>query len=339
MEKYRHFGDKGTGVHPFTPAWSHHKVSFPVRAAKFIVLFPVALLRLLLLVLAFVWLVLGTVICTVIPVPVLRYPVQRFFDSFGCWVALFALGFLMHNEEVALNQRLKLPVAKGPKGTPTAGARAGSLVLCNQQCLVDVLYLCMRSSPVFVFTVSGGVPVRVGLFGALRFSSSRRPTAPRGRPVALPEVLVQAKASWQPVVLFPEGARTVGNCVLPFQPRAFEGVKALEGPAGCTLCALEYSRSGAYTPHHTVGGPLAHVGFMMLQPWHTLKAVWLPPAEVAAATKGKPVEEQVRFARTLLTRMLPQAVEAEVAAETHVEFMDFWDASRKKGYTQQSKKA
>jgi len=52
---------------------------------------------------------------------------------------------------------------------------------------------------------------------------------------------------------------------------------------------------------------------------------------------GKPKDEQLSFLRTLLTRMVPDAVEVQVGVETYHKFLDFWDAAQKKGYTQKPK--
>lgn len=62
--------------------------------------------------------------------------------------------------------------------------------------------------------------------------------------------------------------------------------------------------------------------YLLLQPFHTVRSCWLPSIEVAAAVKGKPLLEATKLLRTLLTRMLPGAVEVELKAEKHQEFME-----------------
>jgi len=337
MEKFRQFGDPGTGVNPFVPAWIQYRSPIPVRIVKVLVMLPVAIIRLALLLIALLWIALGELICMLIPMGVIRYPIQRLFQRMGCSLALSALGLLWIGEEMADYRRLKLPVSKNQSASPASDSKSGALIIANQQSFTDILYFGWKVSPVFVFVVADGAPIRVGIFGALKRASLAKPEAPRGRPVDLNKALVEARDGWQPVVLFPEGSRTNGSGILPWQDRTFEGMQSLDKPVCATLCALEYSKTGAYTPHHTIGGLFYHVFFICLQPWHTLKAVWLASADASAAAKGKPVLEQTALLRTLVSRMLPQAVEFSIPATTHTRFMEYWYTSQKKSYTKAQK--
>merc|ERR1712070_1093837 len=129
------------------------------------------------------------------------------------------------------------------------------------------------------------------LLGAIRRAGARRLSAPLSA-TKLASIVTRAhKGFGGPVVVFPEGTRTTGNCVLAWKDKTFEGVESLVKPAGTALISLEYSKFGAYTPHHTVGTFFKHVFWLCFQPYHTVKAVWLPASDVGAATKDKPLTE------------------------------------------------
>lgn len=299
---------------------------------------PVALLRLSLFMAAVLWLALTQLLCMLIPIGIVRRPFQRFFTFVGCSIALFALGVLTTSESLADHRRLKLPASK-TGGGKVFDAKHGALVFVNQQGLTDVLYLGMRLCPVFVFTASDGTPVQLSLLGALMRAGARRPAAPADKQESLKDMATRASSGWHgPVVVFAEGARTTGLCVLAWRASTFTGMTSFEKPFGPAVLSIEYSKTGAYTPHHTVGTSFRHVFWLCLQPYHTLKSVWLPETEVAAAIRGKTLQEQTSLLRTLLVRMIPGACEVDVAAPRHVDFMAFWDASQRRGYTQQRNK-
>lgn len=212
-------------------------------------------------------------------------------------------------------------------------AARGCIVIVNQQGIADVLYLGMKLSPLFVFAAADGTPVQSSLIGALMRAGGRRPAAASPGLPTLKELAQRAKTNWQPLVVFAEGARTNGNSVLAFRAATFTGMDSLDKPVGAALLGITYSKTGAYTPHHTVGTSFRHLFWMCMQPFHTLSSVWLPSMEVASAVKGKPMSEQITFLRALLVRMIPGAVEVEVTAPRHLDFIAFWDKSQKRGYT------
>eukprot|EP00928_Gymnodinium_smaydae_P032110 TRINITY_DN2333_c0_g4_i1.p1 TRINITY_DN2333_c0_g4~~TRINITY_DN2333_c0_g4_i1.p1 ORF type:complete len:340 (+),score=35.83 TRINITY_DN2333_c0_g4_i1:86-1105(+) len=337
MEKYRQFSDGGTGANPFVPPWSNYKASFAMRVAKLFVFLPLAAVRIGVFMLAVLWLLLTQVFCSIIFIGILRRPIEKLLTFIGCAVALLALGVFATGDSLADHRRLKLPPSKKNSGSVFDATR-GTIVIANQQGLADVLYLGMKMCPVFVFPASDGSPVQYTLVGALMRTSARRLAAPPAKTAMLKDIAERAKAAWQPVVVFPEGARTNGSCVLAWKPSTFAGVDSFGKSSSTALVSIEYSKSGAYTPHHTVGTSFRHVAWMCMQPFHTLKTVWLPANEVTSAVADKPMTEQTSLLRSLLVRMLPQAVEVDIAAAKHVEFMGFWDASQRRGYTQQTKK-
>lgn len=334
MEKYRQFGDGGTGVHPFTPAWSSHRTPLVLRLVK-VLFVPVALLRLLLFTVAVLWLCIAEVVGMLIPLGILRYPIYRVLSKVGCTVALLALGVFSFSDELADHRRLKLAPPKGPE-SKVFDARSGALVFVNHQGLTDVLLLGLKMSPVFVFPASDGTPVKFNLVGALvRAMSCKKEVAPAQSASSLSEIAAKAKAAWQQVAVFPEGSRTIGNCVLACKAKTFADVKDFS--ADTALLSIQYTKTGAYTPHHTVGSGLWHLFWLCMSLPHTAKTVWLPSRDVTSALKGKPVEEQTALLRTILVRMIKDAVEVAVTADTHLEFMAFWNDAQSKGYTQKKK--
>jgi len=173
--------------------------------------------------------------------------------------------------------------------------------------------------------------------GALRRAGGRRLAMTPENPQTLAQILEAAKSSWSgPVVLFPEGARTNGGGVLAWKPKTFQGLESFEKPKGTSLVSLEYNKGGAYTPHHTVGTAFRHVFWLCMQPYHNVTSVWLSDSDTANAVKGKSLTEATEYLRTVLVRMIPGAVELSIGAEKHQEFMAFWDASQRKGYTKAS---
>lgn len=333
MEKYRQFGDGGTGVHPFTPNWSSHVTPFPLRLLK-VILVPVVLVRLLVFAVAVLWLAIAELIGMIIPIGALRYPIYRMLNKIGCTFALLALGVFSFNDELADHRRLKLAPPKGSSSSPF-DAKSGAVIIANHQGLTDVLILGLKMSPVFVFAASDGSPVKFNIVGALIRSASCKKEPALGKMASLQEIAAQAKSCWQQVVVFPEGSRTTGNAVLAWKSKTFDGQDSFS--ADTCIVSIQYSKTGAYTPHHTVGSMLQHLFWLCMSSHHTAKTVWLPARDVAPALKGKPMAEQVALLRTLLVRMIKDAVEVSVGAERHLEFMEFWDDAQKKGY--QKKKA
>jgi len=334
MEKYRQFADGGTGVNPFVPHWSHYKSALPIRAAKFLVMLPVALARVCLFSVALLWLAFSEFICMLIPLGIVRYPIYGLLTYVGCGFALLALGVLPIGDTIADYRRLRIMPPK-VGGQRVFDAKSGTVVLANHQGLTDVLYLGMRLCPTFVFPTADGTPLRVSLLGALRRAGARRP-APAlssSEDNTLANHASWAKGGWRgPVVVFAEGTRTNGTCVLAWKKRTVDGLTCFDKVAGTALVTLEYSKAGAYTPHHTVGTAFRHVLWLCYQPWHTVSSVWLPSSTVGPALKDKPLPEHPAFLRSVLTKMIPGAVEVDVSSDKHLDFMAFWDTSQNKRY-------
>jgi len=308
-----------------------------MKALKLFVL-PIALLRLSLFAVAILLLALAEALCMLIPINVLRFPIYRTLTYAGCSLALVAMGIASTRDELADYRRLKLPVPK-TAGEKVFNAKGGSIIFVNHQGFTDVLLLGLKLSPVFVFPASDGTPVQFSLIGALKRSVSCQQELALSQDGAnLDEIAAKAKSSWQPVVVFPEGTRTVGNCVLAWKPRTFEGGSADRYTTPVAILSIQYSKTGAYTPNHTVGTGARHLFWLSMQiSAHTAQTMWLPPNQVAAAIKDKTKPEQTAYIRTLLVRMIKDAAEVAIGADIHLEFMSFWDDAQTKGYTQKKR--
>lgn len=322
MEKFRQFADSGTGVNPFVPAWANYRSPIYMRLLKWLLLLPVALARFVLLLLALLTLSLGTVLCAIIPVGAVRRPIQQIFSFCGCRLGLTALGVLSLSSAAADHRRLKCRPSAREIG-PGSDAKHGRMILSNYQGITDVLYYGMKVCPVFVFPTEDGSPIACGILGALKLATACK--LPPKTKDTLDKISEKANSGWEgPVVVFAEGARTNGSSVLTWKPHTFKGIKQLEKPYGTLLATIEYSKTGAYTPHHTVGGAFYHCWNMCYQPWHTLTATWLAADDLAASIKEKPVEEQLELARTFNVRMVPNAVSVDIVAEQHEQFLGYW---------------
>jgi len=341
MEKYRQFADKRTSVNPFVPPWSVRPLSSRlysvVAGIKFLVFSPLALLRILFFAVTVLWLMLSGLFCAFIPLGFIRYPVYRLLTYLGSFAALLSLGVLPVGNSCADHRRLKIPAPKA--SSRTFDAQHGTLVFMNYQGLTDILFAVMALSPTFIMVSNGGEPVQVSLIKAILRAAAPTPVQKHGRHQSLTEIAIHARKNWGgPVVVFAEGARTNGTCALAWRDRTFQQVPDFATPAGTALLALEYSQTGAYTPHHTVGSMFAHLFWLCSQPWHTVRSTWLCSNDVAAAFRGKPLEEQKTLLRTLQVRMIPAAVEVDIFSDKYQEFIAYWNASRHKGYTKQIKK-
>merc|ERR1719443_997716 len=169
-------------------------------------------------------------------------------------MGLTALGILSVSSVAADHRRLKCRPSAKEIG-PGSDAKHGRMILTNYQGFTDVLYYGLKVCPVFVFPAADGSPVAFGLLGALMRALQSKPL-PKSK-ATLAQILEKAHSGWEgPVVVFAEGAKTNGSGILAWKPQTFKGIPKLEKPQGTLLACIEYSKAGAYTPHHTVGGPL-----------------------------------------------------------------------------------
>jgi hypothetical protein len=272
-----------------------------------------------------------------IPIGVVRYPIYRFLTYVGCTVALLALGIISATDDLADRRRFKLSLKPGDvQGRKLFDSGRGALIFANHQGFIDVLLLGLKLSPIFVFPASDGTPVQFSLTGALRRAATRKEeVAPKS--VTLEDIMANGRSSFQPVVVFPEGMRTTGKCVLTWKDATFKGITEFKPDTG--ILSIKYVESHyPYTPQHTVGSMSSHTFWLCCQLPQKAAIMWLPtkdfPEAMKAVTdKEKPFEK----VRSLLIT-LASAGDVKIGADMHFKFMEYWDESQKKGYTDKKKR-
>ncbi|CAD7935379.1 unnamed protein product [Amoebophrya sp. A25] len=241
MEKYRQFADATKGVNPFVPVWSNRRLTLLQRLMKLLVcggfLVPV---RAALFVVGFALLFLASIILSLLScVPAVHDIFATLLLPIPCRICLLASGFFWVNYgEETDARRLKLATPDKKNGSKTTlGATHGWLLFTNFQGPVDVLYYGMLGYNSFVFTNPK----------TLRFEATRTLITSFFRAIEVGDVLVGAAGDDEkkqgarnssgnasstgsavveelPVdgldgrrtVVFAEGGKTNGTCVLPF---------------------------------------------------------------------------------------------------------------------------
>ncbi|CAD7950776.1 unnamed protein product [Amoebophrya sp. A120] len=260
MEKYRQFADQTKGVNPFVPVWANRRIPWWHKVTKFLLIFPLVLpVRIVGFVLGFLalvlaWVLLGAVhilsgylhdllACLLLP------PV--------CRLCLFSLGFhWIDYGRTTDPRRLRLRTAAssgdktGRKGNTNVEDQAqhGRLLVCNAQGPCDVLYFGLFGYNSFCFTHSSTARVELSRGIIPAFLRAAEIYGER-----LPEdaYLSAATDLSRPTVLFAEGARTNGTCVLPLT-----GISALLNGNVSSGGALASRRASAGSRSTTISrGP------------------------------------------------------------------------------------
>eukprot|EP00747_Dinoflagellata_sp_TGD_P181920 gnl/TRDRNA2_/TRDRNA2_35930_c0_seq1.p1 gnl/TRDRNA2_/TRDRNA2_35930_c0~~gnl/TRDRNA2_/TRDRNA2_35930_c0_seq1.p1 ORF type:complete len:350 (-),score=54.44 gnl/TRDRNA2_/TRDRNA2_35930_c0_seq1:100-1149(-) len=347
MDKYRQFEDGSTGINPFLPHWHNYHQS-PVKALiKFIIMFPIAMARMLLFTIAMA--ILATVSSInsnkIWPIECFRRHIYVFWCWIGCGTALFAMGVLWCEECLADHRKLKLVPPKVRLGG-FGDYVHGSIFYANHSSLVDVLWFGMKFCPTFfVFVSKDGNPVHYRIFEALFWATSKHGETYPGMTYGTDDTCVLSSIYHDgPVVVFPEGARTNGTALLKWRHWSFKNKISFKEPFGSSLVAFEYPKEGAYTLHHTVGGAFEHVFWCCYQPWHTMKITWLPDKDFFPAIKpyenphGIPdVVSQIQVLRETLSRLCNMP-EVEIGAGEFLEFQTLWDMNNRQGSAKARKK-
>eukprot|EP00386_Alphamonas_edax_P010081 GDKI01032829.1.p1 GENE.GDKI01032829.1~~GDKI01032829.1.p1 ORF type:complete len:335 (-),score=77.33 GDKI01032829.1:189-1193(-) len=334
MEKYRQYADHGTGVHPFIPAWSNYKPSFITQALKFIVMFPVSILRYTLFGVTLLSLFLAYLLTSLIPIPPVKRLLRRLLYGALCRTALLLLGFFSAKELPVDHRRLKLrQPLKEQHGSALKHCTNGTLVVCNYTSPCDVLYLAGRLAPTFAVVHEDGTLSAVGVFGALGHALGFKLKEGTGNFKTITSLCHSAKQhGWGPVVYFPEGCKSNGSCVLAFKQECWgEGF-----PEDVCVVGVVYGRTGAYTPHHTVNSGWWHLYRMCYEPYHTLTLTAVGPSDVTPTIKGKPATEQSDTVRNLLSRVCGNLPLVNSTAEQLAEFEAYWRNTQGKKYAKKA---
>lgn len=333
MEKFRHFGDAGTGIHPYT------FVIAPTTAGRIgaICMFPMRLLLSSLF--ALLLLVTDTLlwVCHVTYVGLLGRlllaPLQR------AWLRalLFFMGHIVPEQPAVMARPAHPAASEGTNSWPRA-ARGGDLVVCNLQSVWDALVLeVMLAQPYHAVcfpdataagavdgNAGGGVRVfwpgplqrwRVWAFtrhtGALDYLSAQLSASASG---ALPVHRVQAAAvrAGVPVWWFGEGTCSNGRGLLPMPPITCSSAAAASltaaTAAGCVvhLATVQYNSPALQNvlgdDVEGVFGALLRTGLLL---YGSTAPAWSSPFFPTA---------EVTYRTTRLTRATAAAAAAAAAA-------------------------
>ncbi|EPT31273.1 hypothetical protein TGME49_213910 [Toxoplasma gondii ME49] len=399
MEKYRVFGDESTGVHPFVPvAYMKAQLSPPPASVVSRLLSAGAsvcslafssllvTLRLLLLLVAALWAILLQQLLLVFSLfPSLHWRLSLSLLAPPARLALFALGVWWLDEQPADFRRLKIrappPNApapwfaflslSAPPRSSASAARTSSCRVCLSSfaSLVEPLYLSYRLSPQFVLLHEEGGFSFCSLWAVLKFSMQFRLAPGKGAFRSLSALMLAHEKNSSPripLVIFPEGQKSNGTCIL--QWTAAEGgagredrekvdagfdaaaLHALDGriaEVGCLYTSLlasgkagSPSRAVPYGLPHTVNAPLEHLRRVLAEKAHGVSAVWAAPAAVQASVQQQLQSRGVSTPasvldclREVMIRMLPgvTGVQSKGGADLRA-FNAYWERTQKEQY-------
>ncbi|CBZ51573.1 conserved hypothetical protein [Neospora caninum Liverpool] len=403
MEKYRVFGDESTGVHPFIPvAYMKAQVSPPptsfvarVAAAGVSLVsllltnFLVGLRLLLLLSAALLAITLQQILLVFSPLPSLHWILSLWVLALPARVALLALGVWRLDEQSADFRRLKIrappPNAPAPWSTflalpasPTLPAGASSeakrirscrVCLSNFTGLVEPLYLFYRLAPQFVLLHEQGGFSFCSVWAMLKFSMQFRLAPGKGAFRSLSALLLahqKSSSSRIPLVIFPEGQKSNGTCILQwtaagaaagkgereslssgFDTAALQLLDGRIAEVGCLYTALATGgRAGSpargsvpYGPPHTVHSPLRHLRLSLAERSHAVAPIWASPAAVQASVQlqsrgaSAAPPEAVECLREVMIRMLPGVTGVQTKGGADLQaFNAYWEKTQKEQY-------
>ncbi|KAL8440607.1 hypothetical protein Efla_005526 [Eimeria flavescens] len=262
----------------------------------------------------------------------------------------------------------------GPQG-PSFGGLGGpshaALCLSSFTSFAEPLYLQMRLNPLFVLLHADGSLSLVGLWGAIRHALSFELAPGRGRFASLSALLLSLESMSSssssssssrtqfipPVVVFPEGQKSNGCCLLQWDPKAADAaaVKGLRGRIALLGCLYTTDarnpastagpkwREPAYTPPHTVNSPLRHLLLLLLQPRQCMRCIWVSPEDVLASQQQQQQQQQqqideLQCLRTILLRAVPSWVGVGKQGRDLKAFNEYWNQQQQQQQQQHRKK-
>jgi len=266
---------------------------------------------------------LGVVLTLLSPIPVLGRLLRRLLEGLLARIMLLTLGVCW----------IETKDKKAGRGAGGRGATvdAGDIVLCNWTSYGDILYLTWAYSPLFLIpppqqdsTTGSFVVASKGFVGALLHSMGHQEiSADSCEPIAT--ALARAKGRGQPAVVFAEGVRTNGLCVLQMQP-FIVGIPQFAGKTH--LIALKHTQHLGSLPF-TAGSTLKHMFHVCRQLYCSMKVVYMNPGfvgPVPEATKEAPA--WVKACRdTIASNGVMKAIAK--TAEDKAEFMVFFNTGVK----------
>ncbi|CDI74836.1 hypothetical protein, conserved [Eimeria praecox] len=183
----------------------------------------------------------------------------------------------------------------------------------------------MRLCPIFLGLHTDGSLSILSFWSAIKYSLSFELLPGRGQFHSLSALLVSLEGSRSfipPLVLFPEGQKSNGCCLLQWDaksldPAAFARLKGRVALLGCmhtpdigngqaAAAARKGWRGPTYTAPHTVNSPLRHLLLLLLQPSQNLRCIWVPPEDVLTSQDQQQRQQQQLLQKQQQQLLLPQ---------------------------------
>ncbi|PFH34674.1 hypothetical protein BESB_067070 [Besnoitia besnoiti] len=409
MEKYRVFSDESTGVHPFIPvAYMKAQLSPPSSLAVRVCSLSVSLVafvcktilvgaRLLLLFFsAFLAALTQQFLLIFLPFPYMHWLLSLWLMALPARLALFALGVWNVDEQAADFRRLKirapppnapspwsaflsLPAAPvvsfRPVGVSSSDAkkiRSCRVCLASFTGLVEPLYLAYRLAPRFALVHEHGGFSFCSIWDFLKFSLQFRLAPGQGTYRTLSALLLaheKSSTACMPVVIFPEGQKSNGTCILQwtaaagvaggdgrndtagFDAAALQLLDGRVAEVGCIYTAIAGAGTGKepraavpYGPPHTVHPPMHHLRLLLSTARHGVAFVWAAPSAVQASVQQQlqslggagasaSASQILSSLREVMTRMLPglTAVKSKGGKDL-CKFNEYWEKTQQEQY-------
>ncbi|PHJ23520.1 transmembrane protein [Cystoisospora suis] len=367
-------------------------------------LFLLAILRLLLLSFAALWTaVVQQVLIVFAPFSRLYWYLSLWLLAFPKRLALYSLGVFRLEEQRADFRRLKIraPPPNSPSpcasllslpvspfsslsGSATGGLsaadakRIASCRVCfsNFTSFVEPLYLSYRLNPQFVLIHEKGGFSFCSFWEILRFSLQFRLAPGRGTYRSLSSLLVAHATRSSPaipVVIFPEGQKSNGLCILQwwageekssavgFDAAALRLLEGRIAEVGCMYSSIfvkgserqktSLGRRVPYGPAHTINSPLTHLRCLLSEVCSNgLVAIWASPTDVQQASsqargagggdgRAEDSETAVACLRDVMVRMMPGIASVNnKSGRDLAPFVDYWEKTQKEQYLKKDKK-
>ncbi|CDJ50867.1 hypothetical protein, conserved [Eimeria brunetti] len=183
----------------------------------------------------------------------------------------------------------------------------------------------MRLCPLFLGLHADGSISVLSFWGAIKYSLSFELLPGRGRFPSLSALLLSLEANSRfipPLVLFPEGQKSNGTCLLQWDAKgldaaAFTRLKGRVVLLGCMYTAGQSNMQAAaaarkrwkrptYTAPHTVNSPLRHLLLLLLQPRQHLRCIWVPPEDVFTSLLQQQRQQDLLLQKDQQQLLLPQ---------------------------------
>eukprot|EP00735_Rhodelphis_limneticus_P014568 TRINITY_DN8618_c0_g1::TRINITY_DN8618_c0_g1_i1::g.318::m.318 TRINITY_DN8618_c0_g1::TRINITY_DN8618_c0_g1_i1::g.318 ORF type:complete len:342 (-),score=26.33,sp/Q9US27/LOA1_SCHPO/31.40/8e-11,Acyltransferase/PF01553.16/0.018 TRINITY_DN8618_c0_g1_i1:51-1019(-) len=320
MEKFRSTADASTGIHPFLP--STHRTSILLKIISFPVGTGICLIRLVLLLAAYLLLCVTKFLETVLsPISTIRRILTTPLFVVITRLMLIVIGFLsLGRSTISLKRRKPQSIQ----------IQHGDVVFCNFQSYLDILLLeYWYKHPVFALADSKGKVVPLSFIQAFKLAAnnSMKLDFPAR---SLEQVAADAKrVSRGPVVVLAEGTTTNGKTVLAFRPvltsQLFKTSKLHLSAIKYENPMLCYTGAGSFLWHFIRVCAQIHQSATLfeLDPQELPEAVLLPPAWL----------EQAQGLIAQLLNVKP----AKITADMKTKFLEHWRQVQSGTYARSSK--